>query len=179
MKHFYPWAGAVIIIVVIFGTIYGVSQQLQRASANDPQIQLAEDSASLLNSGIKPQMLTEETTNIAKSMAPFVNIYDKNGHEVSGSGLLNGKVPTPPSGLFNSANGRAFFAETWEPQNGVRIAAVMVAANNYYVLSGRSLAQVEVNENRTMQIAAAGAAVSLLLLWAMYLSATRKKQKKD
>lgn len=180
MKHFYSWVAAALIIVVIFGSMYGVTQQAQRSVANDPQIQLAEDSATLLNQGIRPTMLTQETTNMAKSLAPFVNIYDKNGHSVSSSGLLDGKTPTPPSGFFSSANGRDYFAETWEPQTGVRVAAVVVSANKYYVVSGRSLTQVEVNENRTMQIAAAGGVVSLVLLGLMYLAVERKKKlKKD
>jgi hypothetical protein len=179
MKHFYPWAGAAVIIVLVFGTMYGITQQAQRSGANDPQIQLAEDSAVLLNQGIRPSMLTQETTNMARSLAPFVNIYDKNGKSVSGSGLLNGKVPVPPAGFFKSANGRDFYAETWEPQNGVRVAAVVVAADKYYVLSGRSLTQVEINENRTFEIAAAGGIVSLVLLGLMYLAVTRRKQHSD
>lgn len=53
---------------------------------------------------------------------------------------------------------------TWEPQSGVRIASVTVAAKDYYVLSGRSLTEVEKNESETFRIAFIGGVLSLLVL---------------
>jgi len=164
MKKLIPWYGSIVILIIIFGTIYGVVQQAQRQAANDPQIQIAEDTAVLLNQGVKPAALTFGRVSLNTSLAPFMIVYDKSGRVVAGSGYLSGQVPTVRDGVLQAASNKDYHAVTWQPQAGVRIAAVTVAADNYYVLSGRSLKQVEVNENETLQIAFIGGIASLIVL---------------
>ncbi len=41
MKKFLPWALALVVLLVVFGTIYTAVQQAQRSDANYSQIQLA------------------------------------------------------------------------------------------------------------------------------------------
>lgn len=171
MKKLAPWLGSVLILVIIFGTIYGVVQQAQRLGANMPQIQMAEDTAALLNKETRPQVLTQGDVNIQSSLAPFLIVYSKSGKLVSGSGFLNGKVPTAPIGVLTNSNNKDYSTVTWQPSSDVRIAAVTVAANNYYVLSGRNLKEVEKNENHTFWLAFAGGVFSLAVLALAYVVA--------
>lgn len=165
MKKLIAGLAGVGILVIIFGTIYGVAQQIQRSDANSPQIQMAEDTAMQINSGKDPHVASIlPPVNMNASLAPFTIVYDKNGNVVSGSGYLNGKVPKASLSMLKASNGKDYSAVTWEPQKDVRIAAVTVAAKDYYVLSGRSLTEVEKNESHTFQLAFIGGMVALLFI---------------
>jgi hypothetical protein len=153
------------ILVIIFGTIYGVAQQVQRSDANQPQIQISEDTAAQISSSYDPHIASTFTpVDMRASLAPFTIVYDKTGRVVSGSGYLNGRVPKAPLGILKAAQGKTYNAVTWQLQKGTRIAAVTVAIKNYYVLSGRSLTEVEKNETHTLQLSMIGGVLSLLLL---------------
>jgi hypothetical protein len=176
MKIYIPWLTAAAILVIVFGTIYVTVQQSQRLNANWPQIQIAEDTAAALNSGARPASLTSGRVSLNSSLAPFVIIYDKSGHVVSGSGYLNGHIPQAPTGSLLAAAGEAYNFVTWQPENDVRIAAVTTSANNYYVLSGRSLKEVERNAGRTFGLAFLGGVLSWIVLGAGYLAYQSKKK---
>jgi hypothetical protein len=61
----------------IAGTGYLISQQVLRMSANDPQIQLAEDAAGRLAAGENAaRVVPERLVDMANSLAPFVIVYD-------------------------------------------------------------------------------------------------------
>ena len=144
------------VITVLFGTIYAVGQQTLRQSANDPQISQAEDIAAQLGTGAAPTGLVQGSVNIASSLSPFVIIYDVYGRPVAGSGYLDGKLPVIPKGVLTAAKNRHYHAVTWQPSANVRIAAVSVAANSYYVVGGRSLQEIEVRERLVLELAVLG-----------------------
>lgn len=169
MKKYIPWLGAFGILIVIFGTIYTVAQQIQRMDANYPQIQIAEDAAKALNQGTKPETLTTNKVDINESLAPFIIIYNKSGNVVSGTGYLNGAVPTVPIGVLTASEGKDYNFVSWQPQSDVRSAVVSASAVNYYVLSGRSLREVEKNENKTMQLSLLGGVVATAGLVAIFV----------
>ncbi len=152
------------LLVIIFGTIYGVVQQAQRSAANQPQIQLAEDAAAMLKQGAAPSQIITTHVDIAHSLAPFIVIYDAKGRALSSSGYLNNLMPEVPKGILEAAKGHEYHAVTWQPTDTVRIASVSVTAGDKYVLAGRSLREVEKNESVTFQLAALGAVASLLVL---------------
>jgi hypothetical protein len=155
------------VIIIIFGTIYTVVQQAQRNGANSPQIQMAEDTAAQIKGGADPYIAsTLSPVNMKSSLAPFTIVYDKKGNPVSGSGYLDGKVPKAPVGILQSSKGKDYHAVTWEPQSNVRIAAVTVTAKDHYVLSGRSLTEVEKNENETFKLSLIGGILALLVVGA-------------
>jgi hypothetical protein len=137
------WFAVVFVLVIIFGTIYAVTQHAQRMEANSPQIQLAEDTAAQLVKGAQPAALVQGSVAMDKSLAPFTNIYDQYGNAIVGEGMINDKVPVFPEGVLKLTQGTPYHTVTWQPQTGVRIAAVSVQAGNYYVVSGRSLTEVE------------------------------------
>ena len=172
------WLCAAAILVVIFGAIYAVVQQAERSGANFPQVQVAEDVAAALDQGTDPRVITAGKVDMAASLAPFLIIYDRSGKIVSGSGYLSGQIPDAPLGMLQASKGAEYHAITWAPEPTVRIASVTVAANKYYVLSGRNLREVEKNENKTFLLAFCGGAVSWLILGVafvvMYVPMTRR-----
>src|SRR5205807_586735 len=106
--------------------------------------------------------------DMAASLAPFVIIYTKAGQVVTGSGYLNGRVPKVPLGVLTSANGKDYNWVTWQLRSEVRVASVSVAAHNYYVLSGRSLKEVEKNEDRTFQLSFVAGVIAAAILGAAF-----------
>lgn len=176
MKPLVPFASAAVILTILFGTIYVTVQQLQRNDADYPQIQMAEDVASGLDKGADPVSFVASSIDFTTDLSPFTVIYDTAGRPVAGSGRLDGHLPTVPIGVLAAARGKPYSRVTWEPKPGARIAAVTVAARQYYVLSGRSLTQVERNETVTLQLTALGWAASLaaLAVTFMYHKTTKK-----
>ncbi len=152
---------ALALVTIVFGTLYIGLQQSLRASANDPQIQLAEDMANALNVGATPGNPLSITINIQTSLSPFIIIYNLQGQPVSGNGYLHGRLPVIPPGVLGAARGKTYHTVTWQPQNDVRIASVSVAAKNYFVVSGRNLKEVEARERRMLEITGLGWAVSM------------------
>lgn len=174
MKKSVLWAGAAGILIVCFGTMAVAVQTAQRTAANNPQMQIAEDAANALNQGTNPKDFVSGKVDFASSLAPFVVIYDKTGQPVAGNGYLNGHLPQVPHGVLTASDGKDFNAVTWQPQPNVRVAAVSTSAHNYYVLSGRSLKEVEREKNVTYLVTGFGLLGTLLILLGTYLMYQRK-----
>lgn len=117
------------VLTIIFGTIYTVAQQNLRLSANDPQIQIAQDTANKLNQNIKPSASISGNIDLNSSLAPFVIIYDKSSKVVAGNGYLGTEIPTVPIGVLTNSLDKPYNFVTWQPMSDVRIASVEVAAN--------------------------------------------------
>jgi hypothetical protein len=170
MKKLLPWFAVLVLLMVIFGTVYGVVQQAQRNDANYPQIQLAEDTAVQLNRH-DPflDFAGDKRVDMAASLAPFTIIYNKQAKPVSGTGYLNGRLPQVPKDMLEAARGKEYHAVTWQPQPKVRIAAVTVAAKDSYVLSGRNLREVEKNETTTLQLSLLGGIAAMFMLAVVFV----------
>jgi hypothetical protein len=179
VRHKYPVTYAVIFfeITIIFGTIYVVAQQILRQSANDPQIQMTEDIANILNSGADPQrMVPAQKIDMTRSLAPFLIVYDMSGNPIASSVILNGGIPVPPRGVFDYARVRGEDRVTWQPAPEVRNAAVIVPYKDGSVLVGRSLRETERREDQAMVLAGFGwfCSVVLLLLFGWVKSRLKK-----
>jgi hypothetical protein len=115
MKRLITLLAAVGVIIIIFGTIYGVVQQAQRNDANSPQIQMAEDTAAQIKGGADPYIAsTLSPVNMRVSLAPFTIVYDGKGNPVSGNGYLDGKVPKAPLDMLQDSRSKDYHAVTWE-----------------------------------------------------------------
>lgn len=168
-----------VISVVVFGTIYTVGQQVLRQSANDPQIQLAEDIAQLLSGSTKPSDLASNTkVDIAASLAPFLVITDAKGEVLITSGQLNGKDPAIPLGVFDSTKKMGQDRITWQPRKDVRIALVVVPYKDGYVAVGRSLREVEKREDGILKMVGAAWGGLVILSCMGYLGMMRMRLKK-
>lgn len=144
LRHFLPLAVA---ITLIYGAVYVIVQQNYRISANDPQIQLAEDAAAALGQGQSTQaVIPSAQVDIASSLSPYVVVFDDAGKAVASSGLLHGQLPSMPSGVFDATRETGEDRLTWQPEPGVRSATVVVhyqGAHAGFVMAGRSLREVE------------------------------------
>ena len=174
MKKYYTGFAVVAIITVLFGSMYAVGQQSLRLSANDPQLQLADDAAAALKAGKSPDEVVSGQVDIATSLAPFVIIYTDEGKVVTGSGFLDGVVPTVPYGVLTHALPGADNIITWQPRPGVRVASVSASAGDYYVLSGRSLREVEHRADTLFLIAAPGWLVCIAILLGYMVASSPK-----
>ena len=129
---------------------YTTVQQALRQGLNDPQIQIAEDTAYTLNNGaIVDSMLAGPKVEMSRSLAPFIDIYDSSGKAMAGSGLLNGQLPDYPKGALDTAKQKGDNRVTWQPNADVRIASVVVPYNNGFVVAGRNMREVEQRESQT------------------------------
>ena len=154
------WVPLAFIICCFSGLTYVAVQQTYRQSANDPQIAMAENAATILSSNASPaSVVPSGTIDIANNLAPYVVIYDAAGEPIAGNGMLDGALPLLPAGVFDSV--RATGGEdrfTWQPRPGVRSAVVVDeigGANGGFVMAGRSLREVEIREDTlTLQVGA-------------------------
>ncbi len=146
-ETFRTWIPFAVAITLLCGLIYVSVQQVLRQSANDPQIQIAEDTATALNQGADPNsVIPDSSVDMAKSLAPFIIIYDDSGVAVASTATLNGKTPMPPRGIFDYVKANGEDRLTWQPKPGVRIATVVTryaGVRSGYVLAGRSMREVE------------------------------------
>jgi hypothetical protein len=149
-----------VIITGLSGLIYVAVQQDIRQSANNPQIQMAEDTAAKLADGQQVQAIVpSEKIDIAKSLAPYIIVFDTTGKPIASSALLNGQIPTIPPGVFNYVRQNGEDSITWQPQPGVRSAIVVTqfkGPNLGFVLAGRSLREVEIREDNVLHIVLLG-----------------------
>ena len=148
------WVVVVAVATIFCGLVYAAVQQDMRQGANDPLIQMAEDAAEKLSGGVNPSsiVLAQDFVDIRKGLAPFEIVYDDAGNTLYGYGVLDGKIPSPPKGVFEYARIHGENRLTWEPARGVRMAIVVVkfsgSNSSGFVLAGRSLREVEKRERQ-------------------------------
>ena len=151
------WLLGLLAISIVFATIYFAAHYALRSSANEPQIQIATDTAWKTalqieqNGKIVP--LEGEKVDIGTSTESFVVVYNKSGEVIDSTGIHNGQVPKLPDGVLQGTVDGEKTIFTWEPVENARIAAVVVSSGKYgYVLSGRTLADTEYNLNKLTYI---------------------------
>lgn len=163
-KHWLPLG---ITIFLMTGLVYGLTQQNYRMTANDPQIQIAQDVATAINNGsAAPDAIVSPTptTDIASSLSAFVAIYSATGTPIGSSVSLNGKLPTLPQGIFDNLKTKDQYRFTWQPESNVRIAAVIskyAGPASGYILAGRSIKEIEIREHNALIISG----IAGLLMW--------------
>ncbi len=154
---------ALALVTVIFGTLYATVQQTYRQAANDPQIQVAEDTAAKMDLGGKPQQPDISTLiPMQTSLAQFVIIYNATNTPIFSTGQLAGKIPSLPesSFVYTKANNENIF--TWQPAPDVRIAAVAHSYKDGVVVVGRSLREVQKRINSLGLMVSIGWILSIL-----------------
>jgi hypothetical protein len=160
VRTFISWLPLAVAITGICLLVYGTVQQNYRQSLNDPQIQMAQDGAAKLAAGGVPAELVQRglpLIDAAKSLAPWIAVYDSNGTALESSAVLEGSPPAPPKGLFDlaKAQGNNLPHNTWQPRDGVRIALVVIPVQvtsgpneGYFVAAGRNMSEVENREGQ-------------------------------
>jgi hypothetical protein len=152
---------AAVIVTGILLAMYATVQQVHRSTANDPQLQLARDISARVNSNNIDHLLPDDTIDISSSLGTFVIFYDSNGKPIGSTGLLDGKLPQIPKGVFEHAKANGENDITWQPREGVRMAMVVESVTSSslvsYVAVGRSLQEVETRENNLVTM--------ILMVW--------------
>jgi hypothetical protein len=141
------WLPISLVASILCLLVYLTAQQIIRESLNEPQIQMADELASKLSAGNPvDSILLYNKVDISRSLAPFIIIYNDDGNVIASSGTLNDQNPIIPHSVLNHAKEYGQHKLTWQPQRGVRIAAVVVRYNSNtsgYVLAGRSMKEGE------------------------------------
>ncbi len=143
-----------------------IPQQVLRLGANDPQIAIATDLVAVFEKGGLQEMLRQGAlpflagrsgnVDMARSLAPFVIVYDDQGHVLASQAILEGKAPTPPPGVFDYVRTHTEDRFSWQPRRDVRIAAVMQRVKgpqSGFVLAGRNIREVEARESLVGKLA--------------------------
>jgi len=155
-RIFRHWLPIAALATVACLTVFLAVQQELRMNANDPQIQMVEDAAVALGGGAKPaSVLPAGSVDAGASLAPFMIVYDSGGNLLAASGQLHGHTPSLPAGVLDYVRKQGEDRVTWQPANGVRIAAVVTAfsgSQSGFVLAGRSLREVETREDQVESI---------------------------
>jgi hypothetical protein len=129
---------------------YTVFQQKLRMDANHPQVELAQAAAERLETGdLITDIVPSSPVDVKTNLDPFVIVYNNDGKPVFSTGYLNGAIPPLPKGVLDFTRAHQMDKITWQPQPGVRIAAVVVSYSGHgggFVLAGRSLRVVEEHE---------------------------------
>ena len=148
LQHF----SALAVISIIMGLIYVAVQQNYRSNANDPQIKIAHDLRDRLESGRSAGSLVfRDTIDLEKSLGTFVIAYDQRERPIQSSGILNGRLPQLPVGVFDFVKTHGEDWVTWQPQHNVRMAMGIIKVNASpisYIAVGRSLREVEERVSR-------------------------------
>ena len=156
-----------VICVVLCGLVYVAVQQNFRMSANDPQIQIAEDVTNSLSAGnpVSAVFAGNAKIDVAKSLATFAMAFDSTGKVLTSTASLDGQTPVPPKGVLDGAN-KTENRLTWQPKPTVRIAAVVIKyqtdKESGYVLVGRNMREVENRESQLTLFTVIGLLASLL-----------------
>lgn len=141
--------------------LYAIPQQVLRLGADDPQIAMADDLVAKLEQGIVPaEAVPAASVDMARSLSPFVIVYDDQGNPLASQAKLDGQTPVPPKGVFDYVRQHGEERLSWQPirgrERGVRIATVMQRVNGAhpgFVLSGRNMREVETRIGQVQQMA--------------------------
>jgi hypothetical protein len=172
-KTFKTWLPLAFVGTALAVLVFASVQHISRMDAYDPEIQMAEDTAAALQAGTTPLSLQMgEPVDMYASVAPFIITTDATKKVITSSTTLNGTVPVPPEGSFDSAKAKSGNADwrnenriTWQPQNNLRIATVIKyygGAHPGYVIAGRNMREVE-NRIKDLALIAVADLIGLLV----------------
>jgi hypothetical protein len=176
-RAFPRWLPIGVAVTLVLGIAYVSVQQVLRMGANDPQIRVAHDIAAALASGTAAdQLVSKETVDPSKSLAPFVIVLDADGKVVVSSMVLGTSTPVPPAGVLAAAKAAGENRVTWQPRSDTRIASVVVPVKSGpggYVVAGRSLEIVEARVDAITKLVGLGWLGTLVLTFGAVLLADR------
>lgn len=172
------WLPVALAATLITAFCYLAVQQNYRASANDPQVQIAHDAIQDLSQVPDLTQLAAafNKSDISKLNNSFLVIYDDQGKPVAGNGYLNDQLPTVPAGTFTAAKNKGESRFTWQPKQGLRFAAVLTyfkGQQTGFIMAGRSLAETQKRINMLGVAALVAWVITLLLSYLTCLAAAK------
>lgn len=185
-KSILYWLPLAVLITAFSGLTYVTGQQSLRIGANDPQIQIAEDTANEISQGKDPVsfLMTMQKVDLSQSLAPFVIILNSAKQPIFSSAVLHDQTPSLPIGVFDSVQQGGEDRFTWQPETSIRLAAVVTqstGAKQDYVVAGRSLREVEIRENNLFTMTSLVWSITMLstfaIVWFITVTFPKKKKK--
>jgi hypothetical protein len=73
----------------------------------------------------------------------FVMIYDQNKQLRASSGMMNDSTPSYPKGVLDNTAYKGEERVTWQTQNGLRFATIVIKYDNGYIVAAHSLHETE------------------------------------
>jgi hypothetical protein len=168
IKFLRRWLPTAVVVVAMSVLVYLCMQQLLRQSANDPQVQMAEDAAFALAAG-KPatEVVPVNQVEISSSLAPFLMVFDDTGKLLNSNALLDGQMPRYPTGVFEYVRQHGQDRVTWQPRSGVRLATVATQfkgpSSSGFVVAGRSLRESENRSDYFLMFTSAAGLITLVV----------------
>lgn len=138
-----------LILVVFFITLaifffYVIGQLIVRQSANIQPARMANEAKIGLEGGKDfSAVFGEKKTDFKKSLIPFAIIYYKDKKPVNSTALNNGQIPQIPIGVLESAGKEGENRVSWQPENKVRFATVVIPFSDGYIVGGESLLEYD------------------------------------
>ncbi|HEY3783134.1 MAG TPA: hypothetical protein VGL56_18810 [Fimbriimonadaceae bacterium] len=136
-------------------------QQTLRRGADQPQGMIVDTMASQMARGA-PLRISNASAEMNSTVRPFLIFYGNDGKPKWSTVFLNRKIPTPPTGIFDNLSRDGSEKFTWQPQPGIRVAAVARSVKGGFLVAGRSLQFTEVRE--------AQARVIVVSLWLVLMA---------
>lgn len=163
----------ILLITVIYGTMYAAIQSLYRSTANDPQIAVAQTIVSKLEEGQSfEDVIPTDSYDIAKSGESFVMVYDEQGEPLLSSGYLHDEIPLLPSGVFDFTKQHGEDRISWLPERGVRVALIVrhfsgsgSDIDSGFVAVGRSLFETEKRISQLTYLLLSGWLISMATIF--------------
>ncbi len=168
----------VLLVTVIFGAIFSTGQQVLRGDSDYPQVEVVQQVEGIIKQGVPLDVIvnSEEAIDLEDSMSLFVMIFDKDKNLVGSSAKIGEQSPTPPAGSFDEAKSNGENRFTWQPQDGVRVAAVLKPVGDQaFVLAGKSLVETDKRIKTLTICTLIGWAVSILFALLLTLAIKPKQ----
>jgi hypothetical protein len=158
------WLAPIAVTSIIFGTIYVVTQQLDRLSANDGPLRLASQVAAEVREGQSTTVNAQPHVDLERSLALFVVVENAQGSATAGSGFLKNRLVSLPTGVLSNAAKTGRDDVTWEPEHGLRFATVTLKVGDQFVSAGQSLAPSEDRINKFGELIGFGWLASVVVI---------------
>jgi hypothetical protein len=158
------WLMPMVVATIVFGTIYVVTQQLDRLSANDAPLRLASQVAAELREGQSATIDAQPHVDLERSLAPFVVVENEQGVATAGSGFLRNTLVSLPTGVLSSAAKSGQDDVTWQPEQNLRFATVTLKVGDQFVSAGASLAPSDGRQGTFQLLVGFGWLLALLVI---------------
>ncbi len=120
------WAIASALVSALALVAYGIPQQHMRNGADNPQRAQAARLADRLSHGpaAAAALNARPRVDLRRSLAPHTTVYSASGRVLASTASLDGATPRVPAGVLRAALDHGVDRVTWQPADGVRVAAI-------------------------------------------------------
>lgn len=163
MQRIWGWLVAVVIVTIVFGTVYLTLQHTGRQAVNDAPAAAAAAQIQQIDSYPAGPRL-----ELTKDSGTFIIVYGEDNKPVFTTVTLHGEAPNLPVGVLDTTRTAGADAVTWQPEPALRMAVVTRQVSGKVVVAGQSLTLFESSDKATQLILTVGWFTSMLVLGAGY-----------